>query len=185
MHQKKKGEITTRNREESKQDVEATKKDGNDQRQANRQSFISGVHDISHVVVRTAKESAAREANPKVSSSTTTSNARVRQNPPPKPPLQQKHRHSYIQPDLKNSQKTTRNSFGCTYQVQPDRLMRQALSISFHDKTPADRAELRATMSMSGVFDFHNFPIQEDGEATATSPADTQGESTKDSGDHT
>merc|ERR1711935_1265946 len=51
----------------------------------------------------------------------------------------------------------TRHSVGCTYQVQPDRLMRQALSISFQGKDAADRAELRATMSMSGVFDFHHF----------------------------
>lgn len=60
--------------------------------------------------------------------------------------------------------------------------MRQALSISFHDKTPADRAELRATMSMSGVFDFHHF-AKEDGEGTATS-GDTQEESTEESGEH-
>jgi Na+-driven multidrug efflux pump len=56
--------------------------------------------------------------------------------------------------------------------------MRQALSISFHDKTAADRAELRATMSMSGVFDFHQFARADDNEDTSndtgesTSPGD-------------
>jgi hypothetical protein len=43
--------------------------------------------------------------------------------------------------------------------------MRQALSISFRDKKVADTTELRATMTMSGVFDFHHFEEAEDEES--------------------
>ena len=74
-----------------------------------------------------------------------------------------------------NPYKPSRNSVGCNYAVQPDRLMRQALSISFNDKA-VSRAELRATMSMSGVFDFHHMVQEQSDNESVTS--DAQGEST-------
>lgn len=58
--------------------------------------------------------------------------------------------------------------------------MRQALSISFRDKTAADRAELRATMTMSGVFDFHHCA-----EAPNEESDDSRSQSTQESGDNT
>jgi hypothetical protein len=59
--------------------------------------------------------------------------------------------------------------------------MRQALSISFPDKAvAADRAELRATMTMSGVFDFHHFAEAADEESD-----DSRSQSTQESGDNT
>ena len=64
MHQKKKGSHIEA---EGKDVVEPKKSEVENQRQRNRQSFISGVHDITHVVVATAKEAAAREVKPKTS----------------------------------------------------------------------------------------------------------------------
>ena len=57
--------------------------------------------------------------------------------------------------------------------------MRQALSISFRDKVAAERTELRATMTMSGVFDFHHF------EEAAEESDDSRSQSTQESGDNT
>lgn len=61
--------------------------------------------------------------------------------------------------------------------------MRQALSISFRDGSAADRAELRATMSMSGVFDFTHFETANvvDEEETES---ENGGESTQESGEN-
>ena len=58
--------------------------------------------------------------------------------------------------------------------------MRQALSISFRDKVVADRTELRATMTMSGVFDFHHFEEAADEESDSS-----RSQSTQESGDNT